>query len=285
MDLGHPLIASVLLPFALATVLTGVLRLTTAGQRSRRIAAGAIGLALILAHGFTFGAPVWPASSGTEKLALLFVLLLVGGIVLDVIPAGRILAAAAACFAVLAVTLWLAWPQLIRWESGLIPQLALISLLGLACLAMLGKAPATGTNRPAMLVIAALAIAGASFNAGSLVLMQVALALAAALGGFTLWNWPSVHMPFYAAGVAVGGIGCFALALLLVLLTEIRPWALLPLPLVFAAGPLSKHLPVPQRFARAAVEPIYIVLIGLVPMLATVLLAQPPASTDDLYYR
>jgi hypothetical protein len=201
------------------------------------------------------------------------------------IPADRFWTAAAAFLAVLAVTLWLAWPQLRRGESGLLAQLTLISLLGLACLAMLGKAPATGTNRPVVLVIAALALAGASFNAGSLVLMQVALALAAALGGYALWNWPNARTPFYAAGVAVGGIGCFALALLMVLLTEIRPWALLPLLLVFAAGSVSTHLPVPRRFARTAVEPVYIVLIGLVPMLATVMLAQPPASANDLYYR
>ena len=285
LDLGHPLIASVLLPLALAIVLTGVLRPIAVGRRSRRIAAGAVGLALIMAHGFTFGAPVWPAQSGSEKLALLFVLLLVGGIVLDMFLAGRILTTAAACLAVLAVTLWLAWPQLMRWEPGLILPLTLVALLGLACLAMLGKTPADGTNRPATLVIAALALAGASFNAGSLVLMQVALALAAAIGGFALWNWPSARMPFHLAGVAVGGIGCFALALLLVLLTEIRPWALLPLPLVFAAGPVSGYLPVPQRLSRTSLEPVYIVLIGLVPMLATVVLAQPPVSTDDLYYR
>jgi hypothetical protein len=136
-----------------------------------------------------------------------------------------------------------------------------------------------------MLIIAALGLAGAGFNAGSLVLMQVALALAAALGGFVLWNWPTVRLPFQAAGVAVGGIVCFALALLLILLTDIRPWALLPLPLIFAAAPVSRHLPVPRGLSRVAVEPVYVVLVGLLPMVAVILLAQPPAPANDLYYR
>jgi hypothetical protein len=285
LDLDHPLIASVLLPLLLATALTGVLRLIPAGQRGRHVAASAVGLALIGAYVLTFGAPAWPARSGIEKLPMLFILLLAGGFVLDMIIAGPILTGIAACLGVPAVTLWLAWPQLERGESGLMALLALAALLGLACLAMLAKTPANGTNRPAMLIVAALGLAGAGFNAGSLVLMQIALTLAAALGGFALWNWPIARLPLSVAGVAVGGIGCFALALLLVLLTDIRPWALLALPLVFTANFLSKRLPVPRRLSRTAVEPVYIVLIGLVPMVATILLAQPPAPADDLYYR
>jgi hypothetical protein len=285
LDLGHPLITSVMLPLTLAIVLTGTLRAVAVGERSQRIAASAIGLALIIAHGLTFGAPTWPAQSGPEKLALLFVLLLLGGIVLDIMLAGRIVTAAAACLAVLALTLWLAWPQLMRSEPGLLLQLTLVALLGLACLAMLGKTPANGTNRPAMLVVTALTLAGASFNAGSLLLMQVALALAAAIGGFALWNWPNARLPFHATGVAVSGIGCLALALLLVLLTEIRPWALLPLPLVFAAGSVVRRLPMPRRLSRRALEPVFITLIGLLPMLATIMLAQSPVSADDLYYQ
>lgn len=284
MDLDHPVIASVLLPLLLATALTGVLRVNS-GERGRRVAAGAVGLAMIVAHWLAFGAPTWPVHSGTEKLALLFLLLLVGGVVLDMILAGHVLTATATGLAVLAVTLWLAWPQLLRGESGLIPLLTLAVLLGLSCLWTLAKTPANGTNRPVVLIVAALGLAGASFNAGSLMLMQVALALAAALGGFVLWNWPAARLPFHAAGIAVGGLGCLALALLLLLLTDIRPWALLALPLIFAAAPVSRRLPVPRQLSRAAVEPVYIVLIGLLPMVAAVLLAQPPAPTDDLYYR
>lgn len=284
MHLDHPLMASVVLPLLLAAALTGVLR-AVPGERGRRIAAGAVGLALIFAHLLTFGAPAWPAQSGVEKLVPLFILSLLGGVVLDMVLAGRILSASAACLAVLGVTLWLAWPQLMRGEPGLIALLTLAALLALACLWMLAKSPANGTNRPVTLIVAALGLAGAGFNAGSLVLMQVALALAAALGGFVLWNWPAARLPFHAAGIAVGGVVCFALALLLILLTDIRPWALLALPLIFAAAVVSRHLPVPQRLSRATVEPVYIVLLGLLPMVAAILLAQPPVPADDLYYR
>jgi hypothetical protein len=285
LDLGHPLVASVLLPLVLASGLTGLLRLALSAESGRRLATGAVGFALLVAHLVAFGAPHWPAQSGIEKLPLLFAMLLAGGMVADLLRPSRFLVAITVCLAMVAVTGWLAWPQLIRGESGLIPLLTMASLLGLFSLAGLANAPPESANRPAMLVIAALGLAGASFNAGSLVLMQVALALAAAVGGFALLNWPVARLPFHGAGVAVGGIGCFAVALLLILLTGIRPWALLTIPLIFAADISSRLLPVPARFTRAGIEPLYIVLIGLVPMIAAILLAQSPAPADDLYYR
>jgi hypothetical protein len=134
-------------------------------------------------------------------------------------------------------------------------------------------------------VLAALGLAGAAFNAGSLALFQVALALAAAVGGFALWNWPTPRSPLGASGVVVGGLGCFAVALLLLLLTQIRPWALLPLPLVFLSAVLSRRLPVPGGLARSTLEPVYVVAIGLVPTVLAILLAQAPPPADDLYYR
>ena len=285
MDLGHPLVNSVLLPLVLASALTGLLHLVLSAGRGRRLVTSTVGFALLVAHVVSFGAPQWPAQSGIEKLPLLFAMLLAGGIVVDVLRPSRVLAAVTACLAMVAVTGWLAWPQLARGELGLIPLLTIASLMGLFSLAGLANAPPASANRPAMIVIGALGLAGASFNAGSLVLMQVALALAAAVGGFGLINWPVARLPFLGAGVAVGGIGCFAVALLLILLTDIRPWALLFVPLIFAADIWSRLLPVPARFTRAGIEPLYIALTGLVPMVAAILFAQSPTPADDLYLR
>ena len=285
MNLDHPLIASVLVPLGLALALTAALRLSLGAQRAERLAAAAVGLALLLAHLLTFGAPVLPPQSGMHKLPLLFALLLAAGLAVDLLRPGRGAVRVAAAAAVVAIALWLAWPQLQGAGMAMALLLVSASLLSVASLAGLVHAPADGAHRAAMLVLAALAIAGASFNAGSLALFQVALSLAAALGGFALWNWPRPRLPFTASAVAVGGLGLFAIALLLLLLTQIRPWALLPVPLVFAAGALSRHLPVPARFSRASVAPLYIAALALIPVLATILLAQAPSPADDLYYR
>ncbi len=273
------------MPLALALSLTAALRWSLGAGRGKRLAAAGVGLALLITHLLTFGAPIWPPQSGMHKLPLLFALLLAGGLAIDLLQPGRTAVVAATVAAIAAIALWLAWPQLQVGGVAMLLLLVSTSLLSIASLAGLVHAPADGAGRSAMLVLAALAVGGASFNAGSLALFQVALSLAAAVGGFALWTWPRPRLPFTASGVAVSGLGCFAVALLLLLLTQVRPWALLPVPLIFVGEALSRHLPVPARFSRATVEPLYIVAIGLIPALATILLAQAPSPPDDLYYR
>jgi hypothetical protein len=285
LNLDHPLIASVLVPLALALALTAALRFTLGAQGREPLAAAAVGLALLVTHLLTFGAPVWPPQSGVQKLPLLFALLLAGGLAVDLLRPGRWVVGVAAMAAVAAMALWLAWPQLRGADLAIVLVLVPAALLGLAGLAGLVHAPAEGADRATVLVLSALATAGASFHAGSLVLFQVALSLAAVVGGFALWNWPRPRLPFAASAVAVGGLGLFAVALLLLLLTSIRPWALLPIPLVFGAGALARHLPVPAPLSRATIGPLYIAAMGLIPVVATILLAQAPSAPDDLYYR
>ena len=283
-DFNHPLIESVLLPLALALALTPSLLLVLGARWGNRLAAASIGLALLVALMLTFGVPTWPARSGMQKLPLIFVLLLAGGMVVDIIKPGRIAVMLTTIAAIVVIALWLGWPQLTSGDTGMLLPLTSASLLALISLYGLAAAQPDGANRSAMIVLAALGLAGASFNASSLALFEVALALAAAVGGFALWNWPQPRLPFVATGISVGGLGCFAVALLLLLLTQIRPWMLLPLPLIFAADAVARRLPVPARFRRTTIEPLYIAAIGLIPAVMVVLLAQIPTSSDDLYY-
>jgi hypothetical protein len=128
-------------------------------------------------------------------------------------------------------------------------------------------------------------LAGASLNAGSLVLFQLALAAAAAVGGFALWSWPRPRLPFLASGVLAAGIGGFAIALLTLLLTDIRPWALVPIALVFLGDAAARRMPIPGRFQRSTVEPIYIVALGTLLAITASYLALQPSAGDELYYR
>jgi hypothetical protein len=92
-------------------------------------------------------------------------------------------------------------------------------------------------------------------------------------------------LPFLAAGVLAAGIGGFAITLLTLLLTEIRPWALVPVALVFLSDTVARRMPVPGRFQRTTIEPIYIVALGFLAVLAASLLALVPSTGDELYYR
>jgi hypothetical protein len=182
------------------------------------------------------------------------------------------------------IALWLIWPQLSRGDfTKLLPTVA-ASLLALVALAGLQGARDVGANRPSMIAIAALGLAGASLKAGSLALFQSALALAAAVGGFAVWSLLKPRLPFSASGVLAAGMGGFAILLLTLLLTEIRPWALIPLALVFLGDAVASRLPVPRRFRRSRIEPLYIIALGALLATAAVFLAQAPYSGDDLYY-
>jgi hypothetical protein len=285
LDLSHPLVGSLLLPLSLALLAAGAWLLAARTEPARRPAAAVIGIALLASHIGVFGLPGWPVTSGPDKLPWLLAALLTGGLALDRLRAGPVAGLIATCIAIAATTLWLGWPQLVRGEAALVATLAGAALLGLACIGGLAATAADGAQRAAVIVVAALALAGAAFQAGSLSLMQVALALAASTGGFALWNWPRARLPLHTAGIAVGGIGGIAIALLLLLLTDIQPAALVAIAAICLAGPLSRRLPVPERWSRAAAEPVYIAVIGLLPLIAGVLLATPPALPDDPYYR
>jgi hypothetical protein len=265
---------------------TALIRGLLGARAGQRQASAGIGVGLIAAYLLAFGVPDWPARSGVDKLPFLVAILFAGGILADVSRPPRWLMVAATVAAVAAITLWFAWPQLDGAEATKYGLLGLAALLAMVGLAGLIAVPAKTAIRPAMLIAACLAITGASFQAGSLFLMQNALALAAAIGGFALLNWPTPRVPLGVSGLAVGGLGGFALALLLLLLTRIPPAALLPLPLVFAAGLIGRRLPVPRRFARVVFEPVYVFAIAMIPAVAMILLAQPAATpVDDLYYR
>ena len=149
-----------------------------------------IGLALLASQIAVFGPPAWPAVSGPDKLPWLFTAILLGGLAVDRLRPGLPLAVLLSAAAVAAMSLWLAWPQLGRGGSALPPLLLTAAALGLACIGGLAATTAAGASRVSVVVMSALALAGAAFQAGSLSLMQVALSLAAASGGFALWNWP-----------------------------------------------------------------------------------------------
>ena len=285
MDLNHPLIASVVVPSALALVSIALIRSLPGVRKQQQLASAGIGIGLLGSYFLAFGVPDWPVRSGVDKLPFLMAILFAGGFLADALQPRRQMLVAATATAIAAITIWLAWPQLSGAGVTTYAVLMLAAVLAMASLAGLTSVPPNTAARPAMLVAACLAIAGASFQAGSLFLMQNALALAAAIGGFALFNWPTPRLPLGVSGIAVGGLGGFALVLLLMLLTRIPPSAVLPLPLIFVVGLVARKLPAPRRFARSAIEPLYIFAIALIPAVTMILLAQPPAPVDDLYYR
>ena len=285
MDLHHPFIESVFLPFAVSLAVSG-----TAVAIRRRLgvtplASIGVGIGFLLAVYLVVDGLVWPPRTAVQKLPYITAGLVLAGTMLERLAARRPLFLWSAMPMLAAMLLWLDWPRLAGTSSGDPWPAVLVLLAGGVMLWTLvrgdGKGRAPGMS---MLVLAALGLAGAAFNAGSLVLFQAALALAAAAGGFALWNWPRPRLPPGPAGILVGGGGLLSLAMLLLTLTEIRPWALVPLLAVFFTDRLARRLPVFGRLDPDVMEAVWVVVLSLPLVAAAALLAAPAPAADGLYY-
>ncbi len=283
MELGHPAVQSGILPLISAVLLTAMLRVAGGSRRGARLASSAVGIALLISSVLILGAPAWPAHSGMQK----FFYLAAGGVSL-----GMLLDLRSAAFGPLwlwallwmaGAFAWLAWPQLDRPDT--LWLLAAICLAGLAIIQRVTSRPAHDTTAPLMFLVAAASLGGIAFVEGSLSIAELGFALAAALGGFMVWNWPQPRYPFGAAGLLGGGMVVLALALLTLLLTDVTSWTLTPLVLIFFADTLSRRLPAGTGRLRQILQPLYLLLVGSLPGAAAIALAWFTGESDSLYYQ
>ncbi len=280
---AHPVVQSGVVPLGLAVMMTGLLRLV--GNRLGGVdgAGLAIGIAFLcsawLLTGVSLAAPV----SAIQKLTLLVVACLVLGAAFEVLPISATVRRATTVVLFLAASLWLAWPQLQRdtldWSVG---------VLVLACGVLLNRFAVTEERRMTdsiALMLAAAGIAGVAVVSGSLLIAQLATALAMANGGFLVWNWPRARDTLGASVLMSAALPVMALALLTVLLTPAPPWSLAPLVAVFFLDPVAGRLWSPRGRWREAIQPVYVLVLGCLPVGLAIALALLGESPDDAYYR
>jgi len=283
MDLHHPLFQSVVVPLLASLLLVAALR--AVGRRhaySTRIAPHAALAGLTLSAGLVLGIEAGAPLAATSKLVWAFAACLVAGIAASALclRASRLIAAAFVLFALLG--LWLAWPLLGTARLPGIVALAAFALVAAALLVAFGLQAARGLGASplAALVVGSLGLAGVAFQSGSLVLLQLALALAAALGGVAAWNWPVLRDRLDAAATIAPTLAAALLALATWLLTGAPALALGLLACVVAAAPVARRAM--PRARHAAVEPLLAAALALVPALGAVWLATP--GGDDVPY-
>ena len=78
-------------------------------------------------------------------------------------------------------------------------------------------------------------------------LSQLAAAVAAATGGFLLWNWPKQRYPFSMVALFGAASALFSIAATIVLFTRASTLALAILLGIFVAGLLRARLPFVDR--------------------------------------
>jgi len=302
----HPAFQSLVLPVLLAAAGVGVVR-GMLGAAGVRWAPAAAVLALLLALAVLPGFE-WPTRAAAQKLPWIILAAWLLALGLESLHAGRWVHALAGS------ALWLGagwWLQAAAASAA--PRSLVVGAAGIAVLIALmlstwrphdaGRAGASarpasfgistggGAAGAAMLAVVALGLAGLAVGAGSLLLAQLAVMLAAVTAGLGLWLWPRPRVGFGPVVAMPLGIAWLVIAQATLQLTALSPAVLAVLALAFAAAPLLARVSLPGR--RAWVEPCLVAALAALPAalaIAWQVAAGPGADTpgaadsDDPFY-
>jgi hypothetical protein len=244
----------VLLPLALSFILVGAIRVLLGRPNGPLLAAAAIAAAIGITYAVLFGWPTFPPHASSQKVAYLVLFGLAAGLVLDLRGHSRAMNWLAAIVWPGVIIIWLAWRQLSAPSAETLITLGILWLVGLFQFAVLFRE--RGPN-PASAVIVLFAAIGGAFIAlfgASGSVGQFYGIVAAAIGGFLLWNWPVPRFQFGGLGTIGAGGAFFTLAVQTVLFTSASKLALATLLLVFLAPFAAKKLPFAGRPALGTIS-------------------------------
>jgi hypothetical protein len=277
-----------LLPLVVAFLVTGALRLVFGPARGAQVACAGVGFGLFAGYLATLGLPAWPPLGALQKLAVIAIAGLALGLALDLMRAEVTAVRLLGVLALVAALAWVFEVQVRQADTRGLVEPALLAAGGALVLWRLAGRRGEGAQPAVAVIVAALGLAGIALVSASLSIAQLAGALAAAVGGFTLWSWPVARFPFAASGTFAALVPLLALAAITTLLTKAPAWVLAPLLLVFFADLVSGRLPAGSGRWREALQPVYLGLIAALPAALAVALAIFAAGSGgdaDLYLR
>lgn len=241
--LNNPIFAASLLPLVVAVAVAGMIRLAGGPGRGAVLADAAIGLGVLAVFVAVFHAVPFLDPVSNRAIGEVAVMGLVLGAALALKRPSPELQRMIALAAPAAILFWLGGLRLLHqpWRELLVT--ALLALGGSAVFARLDRARGRGMDPLVLLLVASVGLAGTAFFAGSASLAQLAGGIAAATGGFLVWNWPVARWHFGPMGLLAGGGAFFAVAATLALRMPQPPlWSLALLVAVFFAEPLAARL-------------------------------------------
>ena len=204
----------------------------------------AVGLGFLAAYVAILGWPPFPPVASTQKLAYAVVGGLALGVVLDLAPAGARTAALGWPTLILA---WFGWRSFGDQNLEDLPELVILWLAGLFVFDRLAAHRAEGMVAPTMLLFAGVGASAIGLIGATAVLSQFAAAIAAAVAGFLLWNWPRRRDAIGWSVVIGAGSALYSVAVGLVLFSRASTAALAVLLAVFAVGYLPSRMPLARR--------------------------------------
>ncbi len=243
----------IVLPLVLSFVLTGVIRVAMGQSKGCILAVSAVGVTYVITYIALFEWPPFPPIASGQKIAYLAMSGLILGIILDLRPEARSIHRLAAFVWPGVVVGWLGWRQLMNLSTDVLLISGILWLAGIFVLLQLFRNRGPTLESSVVVLFAAIgaglvALFGASGSIG-----QQFGVVAAAVGGFILWNWPVPRFQFGALGaVGVGGT-LMALAAQTVLFTNASKTALAITLFVFLTPLLADRFRFSKRPALVTV--------------------------------
>lgn len=278
--LADPIFQSVVAPLVVAAILTGVLGFGLGKTIGPRIAAAAIPAGFLVSYWATVGWPAFPPVASNQKIVYLILFGAVIGVIFDLVQRADKMRWLGPVVWSGAIAGWMGWRMI---SAPSTPGLATIGAFWIAGAFVLYASRGTrgGGSVPAvMLLIAAIGVSLIALIGSSASFAQLSGGLAAATGGFMLWNWPKSRFSFEWAG-AFGGMGALlSLIAALVLFTDASKLALILVLPVFFADRVAARLPLASRPMLA---PFVLAAVCLVPVAIAVLVAYQSSGGGSGY--
>lgn len=285
--MADPIIQSAVAPFLVAAILTGLLGFGLGKPIGHRVAAAAIPAGFLASYWATIGWPSFPPVSSTQKIFFIAILGTIVGAILNAIRAndGTERFAMVQGVWIASIVGWLGWkvPFLdasgtftlawlgysAQWISGVFTLLALIGTGAVGTL-FLWLDRRNGACWAVMLMMAAIGVSFIALLGSSASYAQLSGGLAAATGGFLLWNWPKDRFSLGWAAFLGGSGALIALVSSLALFTTASKLALALILPVFFCSRLAARLPLA---ANPVIAPFILAAVCLVPVGIAVLVA------------
>lgn len=258
----------------MAIAVTGILRFALGADVGRAVAAGAIAIAFLASFAAVQSWPDFPPRSSGQKLPYIVLFGVVIGLALDALRAETFRAIAVVVWPAVIVG-WIGWRQLTGLGAADLATLAVVFAAGVIILHRL-HAHREGPPFAAVTILAAsVGTAAIAFMSGAASTAQVLGILAAATGGFLLWNWPKPRVPFGAAALMGAGGAYITIFTTGVLFTETSRIALALMALVFLVPLTMRNFGIVNR---PAIGPLAIGAVSIVPVAIGIAIAFAPGS-------
>jgi hypothetical protein len=274
-------------PFLAAFVAAALMRGAFGVRLGGAFAGLAVAIGFLAAYWVILGVPPVPPRSANQKLPYIALASLLLGIVGEAVVPLRRLAGLLVFASGAAAVLWLGERSLLAGAStAAFPAgLALVGGFVLWRLHRIGAENERRMDASAVLLVTAIGAALLGAHGASANVAELGFALAAAVGGFFLVNWPTPNADAGPALTLGGGVPLLSLIALLTLFTDVHPLSLALLAVAVLSGEAAQRLPLPRGPFGVAMSPLLAALIAAVPVAAAVYLTAEARSGGALWPR